>query len=88
MKKTIYSALVFGVTLMLVAFSPINKDNFNYTEINGRSSFDLIEAGSFQEAEHMKTLSDEGVWYKRYRVWTDVAETRNISELEAVIERN
>jgi len=89
MKKLIYSTIMLGTFIILFAFSPVNKSNFSYSEIDDNNlSFYAVEAGSFIEAEHMKTLDDKGIWYKRYRVWTDFAGNTTINELQTIITRN
>jgi hypothetical protein len=89
MKKLIYTTLMLGGTILLFAFSIMNTANFSYSEIEDNdSSFDSEETGSFVEAEHMKTLDDKGIWYKRYRVWTDFADNITVNDLEIIITRN
>lgn len=89
MKKIISLLLVLGFGFSLFAFSPSPIKTKNYIDISdNQKSFSLKQLATFQEAEESVRTSDNGTWYKRYRVWTDFSKSTELSKIETVINNN
>lgn len=89
MKRIVYSTLLLGGVFSLFAFSPVNKANVDYTEVDSNSEiFATVQVGSFEQSEHMKTTSDKGVWYRWYKIWTVASPNGDMETMESIITKN
>ena len=89
MKTKIFVLTILMVTMVSFGFTNMDSDLTKFEEITMDSEcFERFEAGSFEQSEHMKTTSDEGIWVKRYKIWPLTDASSDIVAMTNVINNN